>query len=480
MAQQISIPLIQGAQSANNVGDAFDSRTAQLEQERAQKEKQQDADFHTVVKYASDGLTNEARYFAQQKGINVPDEVFKNGDFAKGLSIAGDLYDDPATAQKFTTAYMSTQGDAMSRYSAGLGAAGKPMSKSDRELALYAKKLQMQQQYGGGADKGFSLSAGETRYDSNGNVIAASPKQDDGAYEAGVKAVNAYLSGGVGVTDDGMQKVYDAAVSRYKDMHPQQATSAAPPQSTNPYAGRGNPAVTTPYQNIQPVIMDGSGNMSATQQGQGRLTPPPAPQAQQQTQSSTVIPQDYKLIGKTPEGYNLYQAPDGEQYADKPMIQSGSVQMNNTVTDELSSPALVRYEPQDQIPRSPVMKLSPVETQNGVVNPIDYASVPQRGSMVDYAKTGLYNVTNIPAHLDRIGRASAGLLSGVQDAGQGAMQGVDNLIDGVGNYINRPSQVIVYDRQGNAFYVPVEHLQEAVNRGYSRSIDNGPNVPISQ
>lgn len=474
---QVSIPLIQGANSTNTVGDAFDSRTAQFEQERAQKEKQQDADFHTVVKYASDGLTNEAKYFAQQKGINVPEEVFKNGDFAKGLSIAGDLYDDPTTAQKFTTAYMSTQGDAMSRYNAGLGAAGKPMSKSDRDLALYAKKLQMQQQYGGGADKGFSLSAGETHYDANGNVVASSPKQDDGAYEAGAKAVNAYMSGGVGITDEGAQKVFDAAVARYNAMRPQQTTST-PQQSTNPYAGRGNPAISTPYDQISPVDLN-----QPVQPLSNKLSPPAV---QQKTMPAAQIPvgmpQGSSFFGKSPDGKDLYKAPDGNLYFDdgEPDMQSGTVQMNNTVTDELSSPAVVRYQPQDQIPRSPVMKLSPIEAQNGVVNPIDYASVPQRGSMVDYAKTGLYNVTNIPAHLDRIGRASAGLLSGVQDAGQSAIQGVDNLMDGVGNYINRPSQVIVYDRQGNAFYVPVEHLQEAINRGYSRSTDSGPSVPISQ
>ena len=154
---QVSIPLIQGANSANNVKDSFDAKTAQIEQERAQQQKQQDADFHTVVKYASDGLTNEARYFAQSKGINVPEEVYKNADFAKGLSIAGDLYDDPMAAQKFATAYISSGGDMMSRYQAGLGAAGKPMSKDDRELNLYARKLQLQQQYG------FSLTPAQLR-----------------------------------------------------------------------------------------------------------------------------------------------------------------------------------------------------------------------------------------------------------------------------------------------------------------------------
>jgi len=253
---QISIPLIQGADSANNVGDAFDSRTAQFNQERMQKEKQQDADFHTVVKYASDGLTNEAKYFAQQKGINVPDEVFKNADFAKGLSIAGDLNDDPVAAQKFTTAYVSTGGDLMSRYSAGLGAGGKPMSKDDRDLALYAKKLQLQQQYGGGADKGYTLNEGQTRFE-NGRAVASVPKSSDD-FDIWSKTYNASISSGL-KTEEEARAAADAAVAQKKQMQPQ-----------NPNAGAGNPAVTTPYQNIQPVIMDGSGNMSATQQGQAR------------------------------------------------------------------------------------------------------------------------------------------------------------------------------------------------------------------
>lgn len=309
---QVSIPLIQGANSTNNVGDAFDSRTAQFNQERVQKEKQQDADFHTVVKYASEGLTNEAKYFAQQKGINVPEQVFQNADFAKGLSIAGDLYDDPVAAQKFTTAYVSTGGDLMSRYNAGLGAAGKPMSKDDRDLALYIKKLQAQQQYGGGADKGFSLSPGESRYDANGNVIASSPKQDDGAYEAYQKAYNAAISSGL-MTEQQADAAAKRAVSQYESMKPK--LSAPQVQSQNPYAGNGNPAINQSYENISPVLMDAGGNMSAPQQGQGQLTPPQAPQIQQQTQLPVGLPQGSVMIG-TANGRPVYRDPQGNEYID--------------------------------------------------------------------------------------------------------------------------------------------------------------------
>jgi len=464
---QISIPLIQGADSANNVGDAFDSRTAQFNQERMQKEKQQDADFHTVVKYASDGLTNEAKYFAQQKGINVPDEVFKNADFAKGLSIAGDLYDDPVAAQKFTTAYVSTGGDLMSRYSAGLGAGGKPMSKDDRDLALYAKKLQLQQQYGGGADKGYTLNEGQTRFE-NGRAVASVPKSSDD-FDIWSKTYNASISSGL-KTEEEARAAADAAVAQKKQMQPQ-----------NPNAGAGNPAVTTPYQNIQPVIMDGSGNMSATQQGQARLTPPPAPQAQQQTQLPVGLPAGSVRLGKANGGI-AYKTPDGKILIDDGQdqdIQKGSVESSININDSQSMPSLT------PVNQGANLNLTPVgNNQNQTADPLAYASVPPTQSIADYARTGLYNATNIPAHLDRIGRASVGLtsgiLNGVQTAGQGTMQGIDNLIEGTGNIINKPSQVIVYDQKGNAFYVPVEQVEIAEQNGYSRYITNGPNVPISQ
>lgn len=300
---QVSIPLIQGANSTNNVRDAFDSRTAQIDQQRAQEEKQRDQDFHTVVKYASDGLTNEAKYFAQQKGINVPEEVFRNADFAKGLAIAGDLYDDPVAAQKFTTAYVSTQGDRMARYNAALAAGGKPLGKDDRELNLYAKKLQLQQQYGGsGADRGFSLSPGETRYDANGNVVAAVPKEDDGAYEAYSKAYNAAISSGL-MNAEMADAAAKQAVAQYKSMRPAQPTL---PQSTNPYAGRGNPAINTPYNQIDPMMIDSN----------GELLPPQAPNQNINTNQIPIgLPAGSVMIG-TANGRPVYRDPQGNEYID--------------------------------------------------------------------------------------------------------------------------------------------------------------------
>lgn len=463
---QVSIPLIQGANSTNNVGDAFDSRTAQFNQERVQKEKQQDADFHTVVKYASEGLTNEAKYFAQQKGINVPEQVFQNADFAKGLSIAGDLYDDPQAAQKFTTAYVSTGGDLMSRYNAGLGAAGKPMSKDDRDLALYIKKLKAQQQYG------------------------APAKEDNGAYEAYQKAYNAAISSGL-MTEEQADAAAKRAVAQYESMKPKLSTPQI--QSQNPYAGSGNPAINQSYENIPPVLMDAGGNMSAPQQGQGQLTPPPAPQAQQQTKTN--IPQDYKIIGKTHDGFDLYQSPDGRQFYDdgKPETQSSTVQTTTTINDELSSPAMVQYNPQQQIPRSPIDR--PVITQQNGINVLmpqsqvsdnsnrygtTYQSISPNDSRGSAAIKMVDNLANVPSHL----RVAGGVVgSGVQMGANAISRGLTGYLDNIddvvgsglnniGNYVSSPvagNLIKMIGTNGDTVYVYERDLPYAQSIGYQQS-----------
>lgn len=464
---QISIPLIQGADSPNSAGAAFDSRTAQLEQERAQKEKQRDADFHTVVKYASDGLTNEARYYAQQKGINVPDAVYKNADFAKGLAIAGDLYDDPTSAQKFATAYLSTGGDLMGKYTAGLGAAGKPMSKTDRDLIAYGKKLQMQAQYSGGgssgADRGFSLSAGQTRYDANGNIIAAAPDSTSD-FDIWKKTYDASISSGL-KDEAEARAAADAAVAQRKAMQT--------PQPQNPYAGAGNPAINTPVSQIQPVIMDGSGNMSSPQQqGTPRLTPPPSPQAQ----LPSGMPQGSSFFGKSPDGKDLYKAPDGYLYY-------------NAVTDKLSSPAIVKYSPQGQIPRSPVDRpvimqqngmniLMPKSKTNSGVNRYGttYQSVSPNDSRGNAALKYADNLVNIPSHL----RVAGGVVgdglsmvgSGVSKGLTGYLGSIDEMSGAIGNYLSSPvagNLIKMVGTNGDTVYVYERDLPYAQSIGYQQT-----------
>lgn len=171
------------AQPTNHMAQAFDARSQQLDQKREQEqqkqleaERQRDADFHKVVQYAGDGLVDEAKYFAQQKGIQVPDAVFTNGTFAKGLSMAGSIYaDDPEKAQVFTQAFMNGQGDLSSRFAAGIQVAGKPISASDRDFANWVRKEQwkLKNNPSGGSD--FTLSPGAARYDAAGNLIAQAP-----------------------------------------------------------------------------------------------------------------------------------------------------------------------------------------------------------------------------------------------------------------------------------------------------------------
>lgn len=200
LLQQIANPV-------NDVQQAFDAKAGQLQAERdketerqRQITQQQDADFHKVVQYAGDGLIDEAKYFAQQKGIQVPEAVFSNATFAKGLSIAGNLYaDDPERAQAFTQAFMGGQGDLASRMAAGIQVAGKPISQSDRDFANFVRKEQWKLKNGAGAsDKSFTLSPGASRYDSQGNLIATAPASSVGPKDRldyGSKAYNAALGG---------------------------------------------------------------------------------------------------------------------------------------------------------------------------------------------------------------------------------------------------------------------------------------------
>ena len=186
------------ANPVNHVAQAYEQRTAQLDQKREKQEakdaavqRQRDNDMLRVFEFAGDGMINEAKTYAQQKGIEVPDQIYQNADFAKGLTLAGKIYgDDPAAAQKFTTAWMATpQGDLRSRVAAAQQAAGVPMSADDRylqrQIALEEWKLKNLP----GKDGGFSLSPGQTRYDAAGNVVAQAP-QSAGGFKDNYLVVN--------------------------------------------------------------------------------------------------------------------------------------------------------------------------------------------------------------------------------------------------------------------------------------------------
>ncbi len=147
----VSQSLVQNlATGANPVTQAYDARsktltadrTAQVDMQIKQDELAQkdvtrrDNEKLKIFELAGDGYIDEARYFAKTKGVDdIPEDVFTNANLAKGLSMAGKIYpSDPAAAQKFTMAWMSTQGDLQSRLMAGQQAAGTPVNPEDRAL----------------------------------------------------------------------------------------------------------------------------------------------------------------------------------------------------------------------------------------------------------------------------------------------------------------------------------------------------------
>ena len=135
------------SQPVNHVARAYEARSTQLDTQRkeeaanqAKVQQQRDNDMLKVFEFAGDGRAQEAKYYAQSKGLEVPEEIYSNADFAKGLTLAGKLYgDDPESAQKFTTAWMSNpSGDLQARVMAAQQATGRPINPEDRE---YQRKI---------------------------------------------------------------------------------------------------------------------------------------------------------------------------------------------------------------------------------------------------------------------------------------------------------------------------------------------------
>jgi len=295
--------LNQIAAPTNTVANAFEARTNQLDQQRkdeAAVQRQRDNDMLKVFEFAGDGMTEEAKIYAKTKGIEVPEQIYQNSDFAKGLTLAGKLYgSDPVAAQKFTTAWSANPtGDFQTRLQAAQAAAGVPIDPADRD---YQRKIQFEMWKINNLPKkagaaGFSLSPGQTRYDQSGNVIAQA-EQRDGSYEAYQKAYNATL-GGMGDVNEAHEAGLKAA-EQYK-MFKQQGggqTGGVSPGLMMPPQGAGTP-----------VNTGGAGGQVASPQ---RTTAPPI-----QTQPPpSGLPAGSVMIG-TANGRPVYQAPNGERFID--------------------------------------------------------------------------------------------------------------------------------------------------------------------
>lgn len=235
--------LLQGlAQGSNPMAEAFDARTKDLTAQhsaeaKAQEDEQnrRDNEMHKVFEYAGDGYVDEARYLAQSKGLQVPEEVFKNATFAKGLDMAGKIYgDDKVAAQKFTQAWMTAPGDLNARLAAGQQAAGVATNPEDRAynrtIALEKWKLANRV----GSESGFTLTPGQRRYDSNGKVVAEAPaEQDQGKTKFVQDALSSALSN-PGATPEQAQQAAERAATLYDQLVAPKAPTQMPNMQNAP------------------------------------------------------------------------------------------------------------------------------------------------------------------------------------------------------------------------------------------------------
>lgn len=203
------------ANPVNHVAQAYTARTNQLEADQKAETQQRDNDMLKVFEYAGDGRTDEAKYYAQQKKLEVPQEIFSNADFAKGLALSGKFYgDDPEGAQKFTLAWVSNpNGDFLSRFNAATQTAGAPKLKAstlDNKIQFEMWKLQ--------------------------NIPEKPPIS---RYEAGQKAYNASLQGGMALPAD-------MEAARQKAMLDWDAEFGSPATPSTGLVGGGAGATPTP------------------------------------------------------------------------------------------------------------------------------------------------------------------------------------------------------------------------------------------
>lgn len=466
--QQISTPLLQGANSTNPMRDAYDSRAAINDQKALQEQKQKDEDFHTVMKYASEGLADEARYFAKQKGFNVPDGLINNAEASFALKSARDMYeDDPDAAKRYAIAYMSAQGDRLTRYGAGLSAGGKPRTKDEKELELYAKKLAIHQKYSssGSANKGFTLGAGQTRYDVNGNVIAGGGPPIS-RYEAVSKAYTSAVSSGL--KNDSEAR---AAAEEAGKMWDAEYGSQARPTQQMPNMGGG---VTAPQGGYGAIPQLTEEDLFRSAQPQSGTPSAPVITPQYQQQSGLVDGGQYGQQQIDPNSiYQVVSPRDGKTYNIRATDLNEAVQ---------SGAQIVGVVPQQQTQRElPPLRVEPMSQQpEQATSPYEYKSFGQNPTPMDKIYTSTYNMTNLPAHAYNAGKTAYG----IAERGGRMINGLVDIGIGAGNAISDKLQqrdkIIVYNNNGQGYYVPRERLNEALSMGYSLDPNpNAPQVPIA-
>lgn len=287
--------LNQLAAPVNNVAQAYESRTSALQQQdkaEADLQRQKDNDMLKVFEFAGDGQVNEAKYYAQTKGLEIPQEIYSNADFAKGLTLAGKIYgDDPVAAQKFTTAWVQNPtGDFQTRLAAAQQAAGKAIDPNDRE---YQRKIQFEMWKMKNIPKDpFTLNPGETRYDGTGKPMASTPpKPPVDRFKAGADAYNATLQSGM-ATDAQANAARESAYKEWDQIYGQPPAPPVPPAASPGLTGGGFSPAPAPL---------------APQNGAVTSTQPP--------QIPSGLPQGSVMIG-TANGRPVYQAPNGDRFVD--------------------------------------------------------------------------------------------------------------------------------------------------------------------
>jgi hypothetical protein len=498
-------------QPVNNVAKGFGERTAQFQAADAAKDK----DMLKVFEYAGDGHTDEARLFAQQKGLQVPDGIFENADMAKGLTLAGKIYgDDPAAAQKFTTAWMANQnGDFRTRLTAAQQAAGVAINPSDREykqkIDFELWKLQNipekppisrfeagQKAYDvvmqGLSDVG---TANQARLDATKNwdtefggvktpiketPVSYAPQDDSGA---GAASQGEKLNNGFNLRPVGKSEGFQEFPSR-------QEGDAAAANDLRIKIGGQSKIMTERYgQGYQPTLQ----NVIAT------YAPPTENDtnnyinfvAQQtgiqpnQPLTQNDIPKMMQAMAKM-EGYKSY-SPTPTQNAAAPQLQQASPQgQNPSSIEELEAKlAIARGAPADavqkrlergqqNVPLANNVASMAQGTQSNAPAPVQFVDssydpnsqyipfLPQDTRM-DTISKGLANATNVVGHAKNIWNSPA---SWMFPAGQAIAEAGQNAYNGVSNYLTASPNVQMTAPDGSTGFIPQEQVQQALSLGY--------------
>jgi hypothetical protein len=292
------------AQPTNHVAQAYEARTGALQKQHTDEaalQRQKDNDMLKVFEFAGDGQVNEAKYYAQTKGLEIPPEIYSNADFAKGLTLAGKIYgDDPVAAQKFTTAWIQNpQGDFQTRLAAAQGAAGKVIDPNDRE---YQRKINFEMWKQKNIPKDpVKLTPGETVLDGTSfkPMYSTAPKPPVDRFKAGADAYNASVQSGMS-TPEQAELARNSAYAEWDSIYGHQAAPGTPAPASPGLTG------TAPATPTHPGFTPAPAPLAQPQQPMTSAQPPQIPSG---------LPPGSVMIGTT-NGRSVYQAPNGDRFVD--------------------------------------------------------------------------------------------------------------------------------------------------------------------